>query len=415
LKTFLGRGGFLIGVALSLSTSGGELGDLLQTTLQHPQVRAALSQNEAAQAQKEVATGRYFGNAALSTGWHQYEGHRVVGVFTPGSPITPLIADKISQTGLAYSLPVDVFGVIAASQARAQHDLDAAGLLVRQQTLLKLHQTSSAYLTLQALLKQRDAQVLYRQQIEATVQRIKKEVQLGKAAGVDARYAESELARLVSDEAVLKEEMVQAQADLAESSADIHVPMWVDTATTDTLPDQIALARREAIRAQAEESRKALLPSVSLDTNYYRNTGGGDHRDIWAVGGVVSLPLGVSQYKQVQVQQFNAEAAAAQSEATARDSARQLASLRAAYDSSVTDALAMAKEVAYREQVATVQREMQRIGDQTLENLFSHERDLLDARYRLAQAWARAAISWSAVQVLTGLPTEIYIAKMDPK
>ena len=414
----------LTGIAWNIAVQAGELGDLLQATLQHPQVRAAASQSGAAQAQLEAAGGRYFGSAALSAGWHQYEDRRVVGVFTPTTPGVPLISDNISQTGLTYSLPVDVFGVIAANRERARHDLAAAELLARQQTLLKLHQTASAYATLQALLKQREALAFYRQRVAATHQRILREVELGKTAGVEARYAESELARVAADEAQLDGALVQAQADLAEASgrekvlpdhAEIHVPAWEGVAADATLSAQIALARREAARAQADEGRQALYPALSLDANYFRNAGGGDHRDTWALGGVISLPLGVSQYKQAQAQRLNAQAASEQNEAAARDSERQLASLHAAYDAAVADAKAMEKEVAYRDQVAAVQREMQRLGSQTLENLFRHERDLLDARYRLAQARARAAVAWSAVQVLAGLPTETYIARMDAK
>lgn len=402
----------------------GELGDLLQATLLHPQARAAASQAEAARAQKDAATGRYFGSASLSAGWHNYEGQRVVGVYTPGTPGAPLISDRISQAGLAYSLPVDLFGVIAANRERAQHDLDAAELVARQQTLLKLHQTTSAYLNLQALLKQREALAVYRQRVEATHSRIKKEVDLGKTAGVDARYAESELARLVADEAVLSGALVQAQADLEEAGGrekflptrgDIHVPAWEDVTPDATLPAQIAQARSEAARALADESRRELLPALSLDANVFRNVGGGDHRDTWAVGGVVSLPLGVTQYRKADAQRLNARAAAEQSEGAARDSRRQLANLRATYDAAAADALAMEKEATYREQVAAVQREMQRLGSQTLENLFRHERDLLDARFRLAQTKARAGATWSAVQVLTGLPTKNYIARMDAK
>ena len=409
---------------LGPAVQAGELGDLLQAALLHPQARAAASQVEAARAQKDAATGRYFGSAALSAGWHNYEGQRVVGVYTPGTSGAPLISDRIGQAGLAYSLPVDLFGVIAANRERAQHDLNAAELLARQQTLLKLHQTASSYLTLQALLKQREALVLYRQRIEATHSRIRKELELGKTAGVDARYAESELARLVADEAVLDGALIQAQADLQEASsrekflptrADIPVPAWEDAIPDATLPARVAQARSEAARAQADESRRALLPLLSLDANYFRNVGGGDTRDTWAVGGMVSLPLGVTQYRQADAQRLNARAAAEQSEAAARDSARQLANLRASYDVAAADALAVEKEVAYREQVAAVQREMQRLGSQTLENLFQHERNLLDARYRLAQAQARAGATWSAAQVLTGLPTENYIARMDAK
>lgn len=419
---------YFVAAGLAVLTVGpvqaGELGDLLQSALSHPQARAAASQAEAARAQKDAATGRYFGSAALSAGWHNYEGQRVVGVYTPGAPGAPLVSDRIGQAGLAYSLPVDLFGVIAANRERAQHDLDAAELVARQQTLLKLHQTSSAYLTLQALLKQREALAVYRQRVEATHSRIKKEVDLGKTAGVDARYAESELARLAADEAVLSGALVQAQADIEEAGsrekflptrADILVPAWQDASPDATLPAQIAQARSEAARALADENRRELLPALSLDANVFRNAGGGDTRDTWAIGGVVSLPLGVTQHRKADAQRLNARAAAEQSEAAVRDSTRQLANLRATYDAAATDALAMEKEAVYREQVAAVQREMQRLGSQTLENLFRHERDLLDARFRLAQARARAGAAWSAAQVLTGLPTEDYIARMDAK
>lgn len=413
----------LLSLLLAVPAQAGQLGDLLRATLHHPQVRAAASQTGAAQAQNDAATGRYFGSAALSAGWHQYEDKRVVGAFVPGAPGLPLAAERIGQAGVSYSLPVDVFGVIAASRDRAQYDLAAAELLARQQSLLKLHQTVTAYTTLQALLRQREALKFYRQRVEATAQRIKKEVELGKAAGVDARYAESELARLLADETQLNGALAQAQADLTEASgsakllpahSEIRVPAW-EAPGDAALPVQIAQARSESARAQAAEARQALLPSLSLDANYFRNTGAGDYRDTWAVGGVISLPLGISQYRQAEAQRLSAQAAAEQGEAAVRDSARQLAALQASYDAAVADGQAMEKEVAQREQVAAVQREMQRLGNQTLENLFRHERDLLDARYRLAQARARAVAAWSAVQVLAGLPTETYIAQMDAK
>ena len=75
----------------------------------------------------------------------------------------------------------------------------------------------------------------------------------------------------------------------------------------------------------------------------------------------------------------------------------------------------MEREIAYREEIAHVEQNKQRLGNQTLENLFRHERDLLDAHYRLAQARGRAVAAWSAAQVLTGLPVETYIARMDAK
>lgn len=381
-------------------------------------------QKEAAQAQQDAATGRYLGGATLSSGWHRYEGQRVVGVFVPGTPGLPLVAERIVQSGVNYNLPVDLFGVIAAGRERAKQDVAVAELSVRQQTLLKLHQAAAAYLNLRATLKQRESLALYRSRVETTLYRIRQEVELGKTAGVEARYAESELARLVADEATLNGNIAQAQADLLEASGRekfmpafgrFVIPVWEDLAAAQTLPAQIAHAREEAARAQAAEGRRALLPSVSLDANYFRNRGNGDDRDTWAFGGVMSLPLGVTQYQQAAAQKFNAQAAAEQSRAALRDTERQLASLRAAYDSAVADIRAMEREIAYRDEVAAVQREMQRLGSQTLENLFRHERDLLDAHFRLAQSQARAAVAWSAAQVIGGSSTETYIAKMDAK
>jgi len=132
------------------------------------------------------------------------------------------------------------------------------------------------------------------------------------------------------------------------------------------------------------------------------------------VGGVVSIPLGGSPYRLADAQRLNAEAAREQGEAARRDGARQLATLRAAFDAAQADACALEKEAAYREQVAEVQAEMQRLNNQTLENLFRHERDLLDVRYRLAQARARAAVAWSSAQVLAGMAPETYIARWEP-
>jgi outer membrane protein TolC len=411
-----------LGMALSAGATAGELGDLLLSTLQHPQVLASAKQTEAAQAMQDAAFGKYFGSAILSIGWHRYEDKRVVGVFAPGRTEASLTSDRIAQTGVSYSLPVDVFGVIAANKERAQHDLRAAELLGRQQTLLKLHQAANAYLTLQSLLKQQEALQTSSKRVEATYRRVRKEFELGKAAGVDSRYAESELARLKADEAVLGGAVAQAQADIEEatgqskllpSPVQVHIPAW-EASTESSLPVQIAEARQQAAKAQAEEGRRALLPTFSLDANYFHNNiPGGESRNTWAVGGVISVPLGVSQYRLTSVQKLTAAAAAEQSEVARRDTERQLASLRAAYDAGVADAAAMEAEVSYREEIALVEQNMHRLGNQTLENLFRHERDLLDARYRQAQARARATAAWSAAQIVIGLPTDTYIARMD--
>ena len=414
----------MLSLALSNGALAGELGAQLHAVLQHPQIRASSIQTEAAQAQKDAATGRYFGSAVVSTGLHRYEDKRIVGVYAPGRTLGTLASDQIVQTGVNYALPVDIFGVIAANKERAQNDLQAAVLLGRQQTLMKLHQAANAYLTLQSLLKQQDALVLSKKRIDATYLRVRQEFEIGKASGVDARYAESEVARLSADEAVLAGSVALAQADFAEATgqikflptaSEIRVPTWA-ASSKETLPVLIAQAHQQSAQAQAEESRRALLPSFSLDANYFHNNvPGGDYRNTWVVGGSINIPLGVSQYKQASAQKLTASAATELSEAAGRDAERQLASLKATYESALADAGAMAKEVIYREEIAHVEQNMHRLGSQTLENLFRHERDLLDARFRLAQAKWRAAAAWSTAQVVIGLPVETYIARMDAK
>jgi outer membrane protein TolC len=400
----------------------GELGDLLTNALQHPVIKATSRQTEAAQLLADAAAGRYYGSANLFAGLHTYEDKRVVGVFAPGRTLASLTSDNIGQVGVNYSLPVDIFGVIAANKERAQHDVRAAELLGRQQRLMKLHQAANGYVTLQSLAKQREALNLSSKRIEATYQRVRKEFELGKASGVDFRYAESEVARLNADKAVLDGVTAQVQSDIAEATgavnfiptvSDIRIPTW-DTASDVSLLVLIAKTKQQSAQAQAEESRRSLLPSISLDANYsYNSDIAGDHRNNWAIGGVINIPLGVSQYRQVSAQRVVADAAAEQTEAAIRDSDRQLVSLHSAYESARADAIAMEKEVTYREEIAHVQQNMQQLGNQTLENLFKHERDLLDARFRLTQAQARAAAAWSAAQIVTGLPIETYISRMD--
>lgn len=411
----------LVGLSVS-SAWAGELGEVLRDTLAHPQIAASRTLREAAQAQQDAATSRYLGAAVASTGWHRYEGQRVVGVFVPGQPGQPLVADRIVQTGVNYSLPVDLFGVISANRERARQDLLSAELLAHQQTLLKLHQSATAWASLRALMKQGETIAAYRQRVEVTVQRVRQEVELGKSAGVDARYAESEAARLAADEALLQGSIAQAQADLAEASGresflpkqtGIAMPGWDEIRFAESLPARLAEAREGAQRAQAEEGRRGLYPQLSLDANYFRNAGGGDDRNTWAFGGVLSLPLNLSQYRQAESQKLAAQAAAEQARAALREAERQLAALRSTYQSARADALALQREIEYREEVVRVQREMQRLGSQTLENLFRHERDLLDAHFRLVQSEVRALAAWSAAQVIAGMPVETYIAKLD--
>jgi outer membrane protein TolC len=414
----------LLCAALACGARAGELGDLLVTVVQHPTIRATNRQVEAAQMQVEAATGRYYGSAMATAGYHTYEDKRIVGVFAPGRTLASLTSDQISQIGLSYSLPVDVFGVIASSKERAKNDVQAAQLLGRQQVLMKMNQAANAYVTLQSLAKQRDALNQSRKRIESTYERVQAEFKLGKASGVDFKYAESEVARLRADQAILDGATTQVQADIQEAtevagftpkSGEISVPAWLPPAQ-DSLAVQIAKTKQRSAVAQADEARKSLRPSFNLDANYTYNADmASDHRTVWALGGTISIPIGVSQYRQADAQALAAAAAAEQTDAAARDSDRQVASLHSAYDTALADLEAMGKEIAYREEIAHVQQKMQRLGSQTLENLFKHERDLLDARFRQIQAKARAAAAWSAAQIVIGIAADAYITQMDAK
>lgn len=414
----------LLTCVLAGGVHAGELAELLSTVVLHPTVRATGRQIEAAQMQVEAASGRYYGSAVVSAGYHTYEDNRVVGVFAPGRTLASLTSKQIGQIGLSYSLPVDVFGVIASSKERAKNDVQAAALLSRQQVLMKMHQAANAYVTLQSIAIQRDALGQARKRIESTYERVRAEFNLGKASGVDFKYAESEVARLKADQAVLDGASAQVQSDIQEATGitdfvpkqrDISVPTWLNPAQ-DTLTVQIAKTKQRSAFALADEARKSLRPSFNLDVSYSYNANmASDHRTVWALGGTINIPIGVSQYRQVDAQELAAAATAEQTDAAVRDSERQVTSLHSAYDTALADAQAMETEIAYREEVAHVQQSMQRLGSQTLENLFRHERDLLDARFRLIQSKARAAAAWSAAQIVIGIAADAYITQMDTK
>lgn len=409
---------------MPLVAQAGPLADALTATLAHPQAQAARLQAEAARGEQSAIAGRLWGQASLNAGWRRYEGPRVVGYYAPGSGPLPPVDNDIAMAGLTYSLPVDLFGAIAAARERAGNDTQAAEFVARQQTLSKLHQTATAWLGLQALAEREAALRAYRQRVEATHDRIQAEVRLGKTAAIEARNAQSELARLHAEEAALAGRVQEMRASLREASGsepsvpiagEIVVPAWEAIAAETALPVNLAASRSRAARAQALESKRALYPSLNLVGDYTVNWGGGAHRDTWSLGVVASLPLGATPYRQAEARRLAAEAAGASQEAARRETERQIASLKIAYDAALADAAAVEREIEYRREVVRVQNEMVRLGSQTLENLFRHERDLLDAVSRRAEARARAALAWSAAQTLAGMDSAAYISRLDPK
>lgn len=401
----------------------GELGELLRAALENPSVSASRSLAEGAEAQAGAARGRYLGQAQLSYGRHHYDGPRVVGYYAPGTLPPPLLANTVDVTGFSYVLPIDIFGQVSAAVDKASGEAEAARLSFRRQQLAKLHQTLGAYYTLYALKRRQDAMTAYRGWVEAATKRLDAEVKLGRAAPVQARYAQSQLARLQSDETQLAGDIAATQANLAEATgradflpqaATVPLPGWRDAPAEESLTVKTAKAREDSAQAAAREARSGLLPQLALDAAYsYNAVPGGDNRENWGYGATISLPLGVAAIRQADAARANAMAAQDTTRATLREAESAIRTLRAQYDAARGEAAALEKEVAYREEVVKVEREMQRLGNQTLENLFRHEDDLLEARTRLAQAQARAAASWSGMQMLAGTDPGAYIAALD--
>jgi outer membrane protein TolC len=401
----------------------GELGDLLRAALENPSVASSRFQSEAADAQVAAARGRYFGQGALSYGRHHYDGPRVVGYYAPGTTPPPLLASTVDVAGFSYALPLDIFGQVSAAVDKAGGEAEAARLGLRRQQLTKLHQTLGAYYSLYALERRREAMDVYRNWVEAVVKRLDAEVKLGRSAPVQVRYAQSQLARLQSDETQLAGDIAATQSSLAEATgrsdflpraATVPMPAWQSVVADETLDAKVAAAREASAQAAAREARANLMPQVALDAGYSHNaTPGGEHRETWAYGATLTLPLGVAALRQADAARANAMAArdATRSALLVAESTQR--SLRAQYDAGLSEIAALKKEVIYREEVVKVELEMHQLGSQTLENIFRHEDDLLEAHTRLALARARAAAAWSGMQMLAGVEPDAYVATLE--
>jgi outer membrane protein TolC len=412
-----------LSLGFNIPCRAGELGELLRAALDNPAVAASRSLAEAADSQTKAAQGRYFGQATLSYGRHHYDGPRVVGYYAPGTSPPPLLANTVDVAGFSYVLPLDFFGQVSASVAKAQGEADAAQLSLRRQQLAKLHQTLGAYYTLYALERRREAMDAYRNWVQAVVKRLDTEVKLGRSAPVQARYAQSQLSRLQSDEIQLVGDIATTQAGLNEATgradfmpraARVPIPAWRDVATDDTLDAKSARAREASAQAAAREARAALLPQLALDAGYSHNAApDGPHRENWGYGATLTLPLGVSALRQADVARANTMAAQDATRSALRVAESTLKTLRSQYEAGVSDIAALKKEVNYREELVKVEREMQKLGNQTLENLFRHEDDLLEACTRLALARARVASAWSGMEMLAGVEPSAYITALE--
>ncbi|MHB1676219.1 MAG: TolC family protein [Sulfuriferula sp.] len=414
----------LLGFGLVNTAGANELTDLLWRTLDNPAIEARTSQDEAARRDLDAADLRYLGSGGVFAGRTHFEGPRVVGIFTPILPLAPIpVAQDINQYGVAYTLPVDVFGVIAAERAKARADQQSAELLARQETLLRLHQTLSAYVQLQALAQQAAALRTQQEELDAYATRVRTEVKLGSTAGLDESLVQSDLAQLDAQQTVLAGNRGAALASLqaasgaitAALSATITIPRLMQADTQASLPGEIARAQSHAAEAVASKARLSLLPAFSGNAQYAQYNGAGVNRDFWSVGVNMTIPLDAAAYRSESAAAARAQAAADQVRAVQNDTVSQIAALNASYQAALANTQALETEVGHRTQVVAVEREKWRLGASTMEDLLRQERDRLDAQFQLADAEAQAAVAWSSIQVLQGATPATYIQTWSSK
>lgn len=419
------RGAFVVewpaaGTSVTLPRS--ELGDLLRATLEHPDIAARRADASAARSELAAATARYFGAGSVGAEAQRFEGERFVGPMTPTAFTDPPFARDVTRYGAMYAVPLDLFGVIASSRAAARGAVQAAGLAERGAQLAQLHETTGAYARLQALQRRAKALGAQRERVTTTVARVRREVDSGQLATVDLRLAESELARVESDELRLKAAMDEALAALHAASGverlpaaqPVISPEWPDGKIEDALPAALADARAAVAKANAKEARRTLWPSFSAVADYAQFDGGDNSIEAWGAGLRFSIPLDAVARRRASAADARARAAESGREAARRSVARQWASLRAAHFAALGDIEAVSKEITYREEVVRTQMELTRVGLASLEDLLRQQRDLLDAEARRADAQALALVTWSATQVLLGSEPAAYIGALDP-
>ena len=421
LRRFGARGAPYLLALACVGAQAGDLADLLRASLEHPRAAARTGDVAAAGEDLKAAEARYYGQGSLVAGLSRYEHPRVVGAYTPGDPMPADTSRDIARAGVVYSLPIDLFGVVAKARERAESNLQATRLVQSQDRIARLHQTAAAWFRLQALSRQGEALGKLKASVTAFRDRLMKEVALGKSARVNQRLAESEYQRVLADEAQLAAQVDAALAELEEATGqrrqpldpNIPLPPWREMVLAETLPVKLAATRAAAARARAEESRRGNRPQLSLNGSWFDQHGGGADNAVWEAGVQLAVPLTPSGWRASDAEAARAGVAEDERRAVERDTAKQLASLKAAYDSARAAVAALEAEMAYRSEVVTVEREKTRLGAQTLENLLRTERDLLDAEYRLASSRAQAAYAWSAAQVLAGTPEAEYIETLE--
>lgn len=415
----------LLGLSLAGLSEANELSDLLQSTLKNPAIAARDLQLQAATDDASAANMRYFGQASVFAGQSRYDSPRIVGIFAPG--VTPLpvpVSQDITQYGVNYHLPVDVFGSIAAERKQAQAGKATAQLLERQETLLRLHQTLGAYVRLQALAAQSQALQAEQKQLEVYANRVREEVKLGRTARLDLSLVQSDLARLAAQEAIFEGNQRAALAVIKASanvivpltSTIISVPALQNTDTLASLPVLLAKEQKKSTEAAAQKAQRSLLPAISVDSQYAGYNGAGiatQPHNVWSVGLNVNIPIDPVGVKNASAASRRAQVAENQLQAVQADTIAQVAALEANYQSAIANARALAIEVSHLQEVVAVEREKWQLGASTMDALLYQERNLLDVQYAYADARAQAATAWSGMQILLGTPSSEYIHSLE--
>lgn len=416
----------LLGIGLAGNAQASDLTDLLRQTLDNPGISARELQSQAAGQDATAANLRYLGQASVFAGQTRYESPRIVGIFAPGvTPISAVpVSNDITQYGVNYHLPVDVFGSIAAERNQAQAGKATAQLLERQETLLRLHQTLGAYVRLQALAAQSQALQAEQKQLEVYADRVREEVKLGRTAKIDLSLVQSDLARLAAQQALFVGNQRAALAVLKASanstnpviSAAIDVPALQSADAQASLPVLLAKEQEKSADAANQKAHRTLWPAFSVDSQYASFNGGGlvtQPHNIWSVGINMNIPIDPVGMKSASAASQRALVAQQQAQAAQADTVAQIATLEANYQSAIGNASALDAEVEHRQEVVTIQREKWRLGAGTMDELLYQERNLLDVQYAYADARAQAATAWSGLQVLLGTPSAEYIHSLE--
>lgn len=415
----------LFGIGLTEPAQASDLTDLLQHTLDNPGITASKLQSQAATEDASAANMRYLGQASVFAGQYRYDSPRIVGVFAPG--VTPLpvpVSRGITQFGVNYHLPVDLFGVIAAERKQAQAHRITAQLLYRQESLFRLHQTLAAYVRLQVLAAQALALKTEQMQLEDYASRVREEVKLGRTAKLDLSLVQSELAGLAAQQSVFEGNQhaalaaLKASANVADPaiSTTIDVPAIQIANVQASLPVLLAKEREHSADAAAQKSHRSLFPAISLDSQYTGFNGAGlvsQPHNVWMVGLNINIPLDPTALKIASATEQRAQAARDQSRAVQADTLSQISILKANYLSAVGNAKALASEVTHRLDVVGIEQEKWQLGAATMETLLYQERNLLDAQYALADSRAQATTAWSGMQLLLGTTPTQYINSLD--